>query len=232
MEVRKIAAEKNVPLVDLQARSIELCESLGPEKCHEFSPIKTVDGNESLRRHAPQTQRQRDVRAAGRGGASQKRAGTGSRFAGRTARESVITRHHYNAVVYEDGSGTQTNLQAAINAAPDNGTNPYTILIEPGTYTGPVHRAEGETATSNWSAKDADNTILTYPFNVHEPPPGETYPFNPGVAVAGDDFSAENLTFQNTSGDHGQALALRADGDRETLQPLPHPRLAGHVDGQ
>ena len=43
-DVRKIAAEKHVPLVDLQARSIELCESLGPEKCLEFSPPKFVDG--------------------------------------------------------------------------------------------------------------------------------------------------------------------------------------------
>ncbi len=43
-EVRKIAAEKKVPLVDLHARSIVLCESLGPEKCLEFSPLKTVAG--------------------------------------------------------------------------------------------------------------------------------------------------------------------------------------------
>ena len=43
-EVRRIAAKKKVPLVDLQARSIELCESLGSEKCLEFSPLKTVDG--------------------------------------------------------------------------------------------------------------------------------------------------------------------------------------------
>ena len=44
-EVRKIAAERHVPLVDLQARSIELCESFGPEKCLDFSPLKTnADG--------------------------------------------------------------------------------------------------------------------------------------------------------------------------------------------
>ena len=42
--VRKIAAEKQVPLVDLQARSIELCEAIGPERCLEFSPPKMVDG--------------------------------------------------------------------------------------------------------------------------------------------------------------------------------------------
>src|SRR5262245_18342844 len=44
-EVRKIAAEKKVPLVDLQARSIELCEKLGAEKCLEFSPVKTTTNN-------------------------------------------------------------------------------------------------------------------------------------------------------------------------------------------
>ena len=43
-EVRKIAAEKKVPLVDLHARSIELCESLGLEKCLAFSPVKAAEG--------------------------------------------------------------------------------------------------------------------------------------------------------------------------------------------
>jgi pectinesterase len=42
-EVRKIAAEKQVPLVELQARSLELCESLGPEKCLAFSPFKMLN---------------------------------------------------------------------------------------------------------------------------------------------------------------------------------------------
>jgi len=38
--VKKLAKEKNVPLVDLHARSKELCEQWGKEKCCEFSPIK------------------------------------------------------------------------------------------------------------------------------------------------------------------------------------------------
>ena len=44
--VKKIAAEKNVPLIDLHASSKELCEQLGREKCNELSPLKetnTVD---------------------------------------------------------------------------------------------------------------------------------------------------------------------------------------------
>jgi pectinesterase len=47
-EVRKIAAEKDVPVLDLHARSIELCESLGREGCLAFSPMKEVDGKKAV----------------------------------------------------------------------------------------------------------------------------------------------------------------------------------------
>ena len=47
-EVRKIAAEKNVPVIDLHARSQELCESCGRQKCLEFSPLKVVDGTNAV----------------------------------------------------------------------------------------------------------------------------------------------------------------------------------------
>ena len=46
--VKKLAAAKHVPVVDLHARSLELCEALGPEKCLEFSPVKTVDGKSTV----------------------------------------------------------------------------------------------------------------------------------------------------------------------------------------
>jgi pectinesterase len=42
--VKKLAAEKNVPLLDLHARSKELCEKMGREGCLTFSPVKVVDG--------------------------------------------------------------------------------------------------------------------------------------------------------------------------------------------
>jgi acetyl esterase len=41
--VKAIAAEKNVPLIDLHARSKELCEKLGKEGCLFFSPTKMVE---------------------------------------------------------------------------------------------------------------------------------------------------------------------------------------------
>src|SRR5262249_10960658 len=37
------AAEKGVPVIDLHARSKELCESLGKEKCIELSQLKNTN---------------------------------------------------------------------------------------------------------------------------------------------------------------------------------------------
>jgi len=47
-EVRKIAMEKQVPLIDLHARSIEYCEKLGKTGCLSFSPTKVVDGTNAV----------------------------------------------------------------------------------------------------------------------------------------------------------------------------------------
>jgi len=215
-EVRKIAAEKNVPLVDLQARSIELCESLGPEKCLEFSPPKVVDGTntggfdgthlnakgyvlfarlvvEELRQNAPDLApllRQESLNA-----------------------NPVAPEAKFNAVVSADGSGTHTTIQSAIAAGPDNGTNEFTILIKPGVYEGPF-LVPKQKRHVRLIGEEMQRTILTWAFNVNEPQSSNTYQFNPGLVVVGDDFRAKNLTIQNTSGDHGQALAVRVDNDR------------------
>lgn len=226
-EVRKIAAEKNVPLVELHDRSKELCESLGREKCYEFSPLKMVNGTNAydgthlkangsvmiarlvvaeLRRNVP---------------ALAPVLRTEPLNASPTAKESK-----FNAIVSADGSGTHTTLQEAINSAPDNGTNEFSILIKPGTYEGQFI-VPREKRHLRLVGEERDHTILTYDRNVNERPPGETYPFNPGMAVAGDDFHAKTITFQNTSGDHGQALALRVDDDRAVFEDC---RILGWQD--
>ena len=47
-EVKRIGAEQKVPVIDLHSRSIEVCEKLGREKCLEFSPMKVVDGTNTV----------------------------------------------------------------------------------------------------------------------------------------------------------------------------------------
>ena len=219
VEVRKIAAEKHVPLVDLQARSIELCESLGAEKCLEFRPWKTVNGQrrhdgthlntmgsvmfarlvvDELREHVPAL-------------ASVLRTDP-------PADDPVTYTVSFDAVVSHDSTERDGELQAAINLAPTNSPEPYRILIEPGTYTGQFKVPESR-RNVHWVGVNAEKTILTYDLNVYETNAATDLRYKgTGVIVLGDDFHAENITFQNTSGDHGQALALRADGDREKFQ--------------
>lgn len=227
-EVRKIAAEKNVPLVDLHARSIELCESLGPEKCQEFSPVKTVDGTnaydgthlnvkgrvlfarlvvDELRKVVPELS---PVLLA-------------------EPRDPLptVAEDAYNEIVADDVSATHTNLQDAINAAPDNGTKPFRIFIKAGTYKGQF-LVPKEKRHIQLIGENLTNTILTYDLNVRETNATTIPQFTGiGVIVLGDDFSARQITFQNTSGDHGQALALRVIGDRAVFNDC---RILGWQD--
>jgi pectinesterase len=77
--------------------------------------------------------------------------------------------------------------------------------------------------------EEMENTVLTWPYNVNDRKGLgiATYQFDPGMVVAADDFYAENLTIENTSGDHGQALALRVDADRAAFN---HCRIRGWQD--
>lgn len=227
-DVRQIARDEHVPLVDLHARSIELCEKLGPEKCYEFSPTKIVDGTNAY-------------------------DGTHLQGAGRVMfaqlvvnelRKAVpaldpvlltqpynpmpkLTEDRYDAIVANDVSANYTNLQLAINAAPDKAARPFRILIKPGIYQGQFIVPKGKNHIE-LIGEDLTNTILTYGLNVREQDTNTDLRFRgTGVIVLGDDFYATNITFQNTSGDHGQALALRVDGDRAIFN---HCRMLGWQD--
>lgn len=227
-DVRKIAADEHVPLVDLHARSIELCEKLGRDKCYEFSPIKVVDGTnaydgthlmgpgrvmfarlvvDELRQAVPEL---------------------ASVFLTEPRNPNpTITDDRYDAVVANDVSATYTNLQEAINAAPSNGSRPFRLLVRPGVYQGQFIVPK-EKDHIELIGEDLTNTILTYGLNVRESDANTDKRFmGTGVIILGGDFRAENITFQNTSGDHGQALALRVDGDRAVFK---HCRVLGWQD--
>ncbi len=215
VEVRKIAAEENVPLVELHDLSKALCESLGREKCYEFSPTKVVDGTNTVY-DGTHLKPNGSVMMARLivGELKTKVPELAPVFRDEPLSTNPVPNDaKYDAVVSFDGSGTHTNVQDAIKAAPDDGAKPFVILIKPGVYDGPFIVPKGKRFI-RLVGEERDNTVLTYDKNVNERPPGGAYPFNPGMAVAADDLQAQNLTFQNISGDHGQALALRVDGDR------------------
>lgn len=118
--------------------------------------------------------------------------------------------------VAADGTGDFKTVQEAIAAAPANGTDATTIHIKPGTYEGPFSIPKNK-PNITLQGDDAETTILTWSRNVNDPIPAGHDKFNPGLHVQADNFRADKLTIQNTSGDHGQALALRSDGDRAVV---------------
>jgi pectinesterase len=132
-----------------------------------------------------------------------------------------------DAVVAGDGSGTHINLQSAIAAAPDNGTEPFVIFIKRGTYQGQIIVPKAKQHL-RFVGEEAAKTVLTYALNQNEPAEGVPIPLRGnGVVILGDDFRADKITFQNTSGDHGQAQALHTLGDREVFNDC---RILGWQD--
>ncbi|HWP40582.1 MAG TPA: pectinesterase family protein, partial [Tepidisphaeraceae bacterium] len=93
-----------------------------------------------------------------------------------------------------------------------------TILLRPGVYSGPIVLPRSKQNVT-FQGQGADKTILTYALNVTDPVPAgvPNKMGGNGVIVLADNFVARDLTFRNTSGDHGQAMALRLQGDRASI---------------
>jgi len=124
-------------------------------------------------------------------------------------------------VVAQDGSGQFTNVQAAIMAVPMGAaTNPVVIRIKPGTYREVVY-IQREKRFFHLVGENAEKTVLTYNLNANmigpDGKPIGTFR-TPSVQIDAEDFTAENITFENSAGPVGQALAIRVDGDRAVFR--------------
>jgi pectinesterase len=123
-----------------------------------------------------------------------------------------------NLYVSADGSNQFKTVQEAINAVPQDTslTNPCIIHIKAGTYKELI-QAQREKRFVRLVGENAEATVLTYNLNAKMPgldgKPIGTFR-TPSTIIDADDFTAENLTFENSAGPVGQALAIRVDGDR------------------
>ena len=124
--------------------------------------------------------------------------------------------------VAQDGSGDFKTIQEAVNAVRDLSQAKVTINIKKGVY-------HEKLVIPSWKIKislvgeDKANTIITNDdYSGKAVPQGKdafgknkftTYTTYT-VLVQGNDFTAENLTIENSSGRVGQAVALHVEGDR------------------
>lgn len=134
----------------------------------------------------------------------------------------------YDFVVAADGSGDFATVQAAIDAVPAFRKNHRTtILVKKGTYKEKVIVAPCKINISLIGEKGA---IITYDDFAQKPNRFGEETSTSGSATIylyAPDFYAENITFQNTAGPVGQAVACFVSGDRCCFR---HCRFLGFQD--
>lgn len=118
--------------------------------------------------------------------------------------------------VAQDGSGDFITIQAAVNSMPDHSVLRLTINVKNGTYSEKL-------VIPSWKTKitligeDKEKTIITWnDYSGKEVNGVKLNTFTSyTVLVQGNDFHAENITFENTAGTGvGQAVALHVEADR------------------
>jgi pectinesterase len=119
-------------------------------------------------------------------------------------------------IVSVDGTGNYKTIQEAINAVPDFRKKETIILIKSGVYKEKL-QLHATKQKVRFIGEDVLKTVITYDDfasrkNVFEEEMGTGA--TASFLVYGDEFIAENITFQNSAGPVGQAVAVRVDGDR------------------
>jgi len=143
----------------------------------------------------------------------------------------VPTMKLFDAVVDKNGKGDYTSVQAAINAAPTNQTQPYLIFITNGTYEELVN-VNSNKPFIHLIGQDWEKTVITYKMNRTTDENNAGWPYssrNPANAsiitqdgatvLQATDFYAENISFENkwgtderaNRGPQADAMITRAD---------------------
>jgi pectinesterase len=123
-----------------------------------------------------------------------------------------------NLTVAADGSAQFKTVQEAVNATPQwaSPSNQVFIQIKPGIYKEVIY-VQHEKRYVHLVGENPETTVLTYDLHAGltglDGKPISTY-LTPSTQIDADDFSAEGVTFANSAGPRGQALAIRIDGDR------------------
>lgn len=119
--------------------------------------------------------------------------------------------------IVQDGSGDFTTITAALASIPSDNTKEITFFIHNGIY---QERLSITAPHITFIGESKESTILTYNLyarmNMEDGIKRGTFR-SYSCLIDTHDFTARNLTFENSSGkgvDVGQALALYVDGDR------------------
>lgn len=206
--VRNVAAEQGVVCIDLNKATTEWIKNLGDEASKRYF-LHVAPGTNPKFPEGRKDNTHLNV--------------AGARIVARMAADSLAARipeiapfiRKYDIVVAKDGSGDFFTVQEAINAAPNFRNDTTTILVCDGLYNERVTIPANKTFLK---LIGRGNAIISYPCTAHDEnitgDEAGTYG-SASVYIFPDDFTAENITFQNLAGvSAGQAVAVLTGGDR------------------
>ncbi|SCY41802.1 pectinesterase [Nonlabens sp. Hel1_33_55] len=123
----------------------------------------------------------------------------------------------FNVTVAKDGTGDYSTIQDAIDNAKSFPYEKITITIKNGVYNEKVKIYEWNTHI-NLIGESKENTIITYNDYFDKIGVGRNSTFHtPTLSVEANDFTAKNLTIENSAGDVGQAVALSITSNRVAI---------------
>ncbi|TDD98706.1 pectinesterase family protein [Flavobacterium cellulosilyticum] len=131
------------------------------------------------------------------------------------AQTSNPEKYKYSFVVAKDGSGDYKYIQDAINAMRIFPLGPITLYIKNGVYNEKIELSANNTDVI-FIGESVDKTIISY--NDYSGR-GKMGTFDSYTAkISGNRFKAENITFENSAGRVGQAVALYVDADKAVFK--------------
>lgn len=123
--------------------------------------------------------------------------------------------YKYVFTVAKDGSGDYFFIQDAINAMRVFPLAPIILYIKNGIYNEKIELPINNTDVT-FIGENVDSTVITY--NDYSGKGGHNTFTSYTAKISGNRFRAENITFANSAGPVGQALALYVDADKAVFK--------------
>ena len=205
---KRIAQELNVPFIDHNALTHNWVSSLGDEASRQY--FMWVEPNTlACCPDGKQDNTHLNIQ--------------GAKIVARMAVNELIQKvpllaqyvRHYDLVVAQDGSGDVFTIQEAINLVPDYRKSGETrILIRKGTYHEKLIVPTSKQAVSLIGEEGVVITGSDYAKKLNRMGEEMGTSGSSTCYIYGDNFYAENITFENNAGMVGQAVAALVDSDR------------------
>ena len=123
--------------------------------------------------------------------------------------------YKYVFTVAKDGTGEYTTIQDAIDAMRVYPLAPITLYIKNGVYNEKIELPANNTDVT-FIGENVDSTVITW--NDYSGKGKHTTFTSYTAKISGNRFRAENITFANSAGPVGQALALYVDADKAVFK--------------